>query len=42
MKPMVLAFAATAVISVGAYFVLGEVGLSSAAQGSNPSSVRLD
>lgn len=42
MKPMMLAFAATAVISVGAFYVLGEVGLSSEDQGSNPSSVRLD
>lgn len=42
MKPMMLAFAATAVISVGAYYVLGEVGVTSADQGSNPSTVRLD
>jgi hypothetical protein len=41
MKPMMLAFVATAVISVGAYFVLGEVGVTTEAQTSSPS-VRLD
>lgn len=41
MKPMILAFAAMGIISVGAFFVLGEVGLTSQAQGSS-SSVRLD
>lgn len=41
MKPMMLAFAATAVITVGAYYALGEAGFSSQSQGSSPS-VRLD
>jgi len=41
MKTMFLAFAATAIISVGAYFVWSNLGFSSAEQQSAPS-VRLD
>jgi|OM-RGC.v1.039138860 hypothetical protein len=41
MKTMMLAFAATAVISVGAFFVWNSMGFSSAEQQSAPS-VRLD
>ena len=41
MKPMLIAFAAMAVISVGAWYILGETGFSSADRQSSPS-VRLD
>jgi hypothetical protein len=41
MKTMLLAFATTAVISVGAYFVWSNMGFSSAEQQAAPS-VRLD
>jgi len=41
MKTMLAAFAFTAVVSVGAYFVLSEMGFSSAEAQSAPS-VRLD
>lgn len=41
MKAMMTAFAAMALISVGAWYVLGQAGFSAAEQGTS-SSVRLD
>ena len=41
MKAMMVGFAAMVVISVGAYFVLGEVGLT-AQEANSSNSVRLD
>lgn len=42
MKPMLLAFAITAVISVAAYYGLNALGLSSENVYQNPDAVRLD
>lgn len=42
MKAMLTAFVAIAVISVAAWYGLGQAGFSAAEQGSSGSSVRLD
>ncbi|WP_425093004.1 hypothetical protein [Tropicimonas sp. S265A] len=42
MKPIMLAMVAMCVISVGAYVVLGEVGVTTESQGTSSSNVRLD